>query len=147
MIQKPIIREYQPQDYTEVEKLWEKTGMSSSVRADDQQVIQNTYDSGGKLFILEDQFSGEIIGTSWLTDDGRRIYLHHFGILPKYQGKGFSKYLLKASLDFAIANGKQIKIEVHRSNQKAINLYTKAGFKYLGDYDVFIIRDYQNLNQ
>lgn len=145
MIQKPIIREYQPQDYAEVEKLWIETGMSSSARADDKQVIQNTLGSGGKLFILEDQNSGKIIGTSWLTDDGRRIYLHHFGILPAFQGKGLSKYLLKVSLDFAISNGKQIKIEVHQSNQKAINLYTKAGFDFLGDYDVLIIRDYQKV--
>ncbi len=34
-----------------------------------------------------------------------------------------------------------VKLEVHRSNKRAIELYKKAGFSYLGDYDVYIIRD------
>jgi ribosomal protein S18 acetylase RimI-like enzyme len=147
MNKKPFVREYRPEDYTEVDRLWIETGMGSSVRKDDFQTIQETLKMGGKLFILEEPSAGKVIGTSWLTDDGRRIYLHHFGILPEFQGKGLSKYLLKASLDFAMTIGKQIKIEVHQSNQKAINLYTKAGFNYLGDYDVYIIRNYENLNQ
>jgi len=142
---KPVIREYRPQDYTEVERLWIETGMGSAVRGDDHKTIERTLELGGKLFILEDSESAKLIGTSWLSNDGRRIYLHHFGILPAYQGKGFSQYLLQSSLNYAKSTGKQIKIEVHQSNTKAINLYLKAGFKYLGDYDVYIIRDYQNL--
>jgi ribosomal protein S18 acetylase RimI-like enzyme len=147
MKQKPLIREYRQEDFAEVEKLWIETGMGSSVRGDDHQTIQKTLENGGKLFILEDSSTGTIIGTSWLTDDGRRIYLHHFGILSTYQGKGLSKQLLKVSLNFAIQIGRQIKIEVHESNKTAIQLYTKAGFEYLGDYDVYIIRDYQKLDQ
>ncbi len=147
MQQKPVIREYRPQDYTGVEKLWNDTGMGSSFRGDDQKTIENTLKNGGKLLVMEEPNTGKIIGTSWLTNDGRRIYLHHFGISPAFQGQGLSKYLLQASMDFAKSTEKQIKIEVHQSNARAINLYTKAGFKYLGDYDVYIIRDYQNLNQ
>ncbi len=147
MKQKPFIREYRPEDYAEVDKLWLETGMGSSVRADDHKTIEVTLQMGGKFFILEDPNSGKVIGTSWLTNDGRRIYLHHFGISQEFQGQGLSKQLLKASLDFAITVDKQIKIEIHQSNTEAINLYKKAGFKYLGDYDVYIIRDYKNLNQ
>ena len=147
MKQKPIIREYRSQDYAEVVWLWEETGMGSSVRDDDQQAIEKTISIGGKLFILEEPVSGAVIGTSWLTNDGRRIHLHHFGIVPKHQGKGYSHYLLESSLDFAKSTGMQIKIEVQQSNTRAIKLYSKAGFKYLGDYNVYIIRDYQNLNQ
>ena len=146
MKQKPYIREYRLEDYAEVDRLWIETGMGSSVRGDDHQTIEETIQMGGKLFILEDTTSGRIIGTSWLTNDGRRIYLHHFGISPEFQGQGLSKDLLKASLDFAISVDKQIKIEVHQLNSKAVKLYTDAGFNYLGDYDVYIIRDYKNLN-
>jgi len=83
----------------------------------------------------------EVIGSSWMTFDGRRIHLHHFGILPSYQGRGLSKPLLERSLDFVKSKGYQVKLEVHKSNKKAIELYKKYGFKYLGDYDVYIIRD------
>jgi len=138
------IREYEPSDFEEVENLWMETGMGGTERGDDAEAIENTLHLGGKLFILEIENSCEIIGTSWLTFDGRRIYLHHLGIKPRYQGKGFSKLLLNISLDFARNSGKQIKLEVHRDNDIAVNLYKKAGFKYLGDYEVYIIRNFKN---
>ncbi|OQX80867.1 MAG: hypothetical protein B6D61_01465 [Bacteroidetes bacterium 4484_249] len=141
------IRNYKPDDFAEVEKLWKDTGMGGAERGDDAEVIEETFKIGGKLLILENSVSGEIIGTSWLTNDGRRIYLHHFGIKPKYQGNGYSKILLKASLDFARNAGKQIKLEVHKNLSVATELYKKAGFIYLGDYDVYIIRNYQSLNK
>jgi ribosomal protein S18 acetylase RimI-like enzyme len=146
MKQKPIIREYRREDYAEVERLWEETGMGTSFRGDDQQTIEKTLNGGGKLFILEEPKTKQVIGTSWLTHDSRRIYLHHFGILPSFQGKGLSKYLLKSSMDYARSTGMQIKIEVHQTNTRAIKLYSKVGFKYLGDYNVYVIRDYKNKN-
>jgi ribosomal protein S18 acetylase RimI-like enzyme len=39
----------------------------------------------------------------------------------------------------------QIKLEVHEQNKIAINLYEKAGFKKLGNYKVYIIRDFDKL--
>ena len=135
------IRNYKPEDYIEVEQLWNDTEMGGAERGDDNEIIEETILLGGKLFILEDIATGKIIGTSWLTQDGRRIYLHHFGIRPEHQGKGYSKILLKESLNFARNTGKQIKLEVHKNNITAVELYRKGGFKYLGDYDVYIIRD------
>jgi len=76
-----------------------------------------------------------------MTFDGRRIHLHHFGILPEYQGKGLANILMRASLKFVKSKGYQVKLEVHQSNSKAINLYKNSGFEYLGDYDIYIIRD------
>lgn len=138
------IRDYKPEDYLEVEELWKDTEMGGGERGDDNEIIEETIQLGGKLFILEDISTGKIIGTSWLTQDGRRIYLHHFGIKPEHQGKGYSKILLKESLNFARNTGKQIKLEVHKNNIKAVELYRKGGFKYLGDYDIYIIRDLDN---
>jgi ribosomal protein S18 acetylase RimI-like enzyme len=65
--------------------------------------------------------------------------------LPECQGKGLSKILLKESLGFVKNNGSQVKLEVHSTNLKAINLYKKFGFKHLGEYNVYIIRDISNL--
>ncbi len=53
--------------------------------------------------------------------------------------------LLKESLKFVKEKGYQVKLEVHRSNRTAIELYKKAGFGYLGDYDIYIIRDIQSI--
>jgi diamine N-acetyltransferase len=54
---------------------------------------------------------------------------------------GIGKLLTRQSLVFAKEKGYQIKLEVHQSNVNAINLYKQFGFTFLGDYDVYIIRD------
>ncbi|MFH2094458.1 MAG: GNAT family N-acetyltransferase [Bacteroidota bacterium] len=135
------IRDYTTDDYGQVIRLWSDTGMGGTQRGDNKWVIDRTLQNGGKLIILEENTTGKVIGTSWLTNDHRRLYLHHFGILPEYQGKGYSHLLAEASVAYAEFTGLQIKLEVHSENIKAISLYEKHGFKYLGDYLVYIIRD------
>jgi ribosomal-protein-alanine N-acetyltransferase len=101
---------------------------------------------GGLMLVMcDDDNEKSIIGTSWITFDGRRLHLHHFGIDPECQGRGLAKELLRESLRFVKETGYQVKLEVHRSNIAAIELYRKAGFEYLGDYDVYIIRDVQSI--
>lgn len=140
-----IIRDYQEEDYEEIVKLWYLTDMGNPVRGDSKETITRTLQSGGKLLIMELKPAKKIIGTSWMTYDGRRILLHHFGILPEYQGKGLSKILLKESLQFVKNKGSQVKLEIHSGNLKAINLYRQFGFTLQGDYNIYIIRDVSNL--
>jgi len=137
------IREYLPGDYEAIADVWLETGLGSSQRGDNAEVIAQTLTTGGKLYVLINNDSNKIVGTSWLTTDKRRLYLHHFGIKKEYQGLGLSKMLLETSLQFALECGLQVKIEVHQENAIALNLYKKYGFNYLGDYKVYIVR---NLN-
>lgn len=139
--QSVMIRDYSPEDYPRIIELWKLTGMGDEQRGDDQQVIERSLELGGRLLVMIRQSGNEIIGTSWITFDGRRLHLHHFGIHPDYQGQGLSHRLAEASIAFAREKKTQIKLEVHRNNRKAVSLYKKHGFKYLGDYNVYIIRD------
>jgi ribosomal protein S18 acetylase RimI-like enzyme len=136
-----IIRDYRKGDYQGIMDLWIATDLGRPERGDNEKIIEESIKMGGSMQVMEEKASGNIIGTSWMTFDGRRIHLHHFGILPEHQGKGLARPLLKESLKFVKKKGYQVKIEVSRSNEKALNLYKEAGFKYLGDYDVYIIRD------
>ena len=140
----PIIRDYKEDDYNQISELWSMTGLGNPERGDNDETIKRTLVLGGKLLVIVSITSGKIIGTSWMTCDGRRILLHHFGILPDFQGKGLSKILLKESLQFAKKTGLQVKLEVHSSNIRAINLYNKFGFKLLKEYCIYIIRDTSN---
>jgi len=141
------VREYLQEDFNAINHLWKDTDMGGSMRGDNEETIDKTIKAGGKLFVLENPLSREIVGTSWLSHDQRRIYIHHFGIKPAFQGKGYAHLLMKASMDFAQSTGMQIKLEVHKDNFKAVQLYKKWGFNYLGDYDVYIIRDYKLIQQ
>ncbi|RLD53479.1 MAG: hypothetical protein DRJ05_16395 [Bacteroidetes bacterium] len=136
------IRDYIKEDFEEVNNLWMATEMGGAERGDNNEVILKTIKADGRLIILENKITKEIIGTSWLTNDGRRVYLHHFGIRPDYQGKGLSKLLLNESISFAKSKRLQLKLEVHKNNTKAIGLYKTGGFNYLGDYKVYIIRGF-----
>lgn len=133
------VREYQHGDFDKFIDMWVELGLGNPQRGDDQKIIEFTISLGGKFFVLCDD--DKIIGTSWLTTDGRRLFLHHFGIKTEYQGQKLSYILLNESLKFAKQMNQQIKLEVHNTNLRAVNLYKKAGFDYLGDYDVYIIRD------
>lgn len=135
------IVDFQEHDYDELVGLWEITGLGGSHRGDDLAVIRTTLRMGGVLLLAKEREEGRIIGSSWMTVDGRRTYIHHFGIHPEYQGKGWAKELLKASMERAVKIGCQVKLEVHRDNVKALNLYKQHGFKYLGDYLVYIMRN------
>jgi ribosomal protein S18 acetylase RimI-like enzyme len=136
-----IIREYTESDYPEMLRLWESLDLGGAHRGDDENVIRHTLHMGGKLLLMINAKTDTIVGTSWLTVDGRRTYLHHFGIHADYQGNKLAGRLLDASLKLARTFGMQIKLEVHKDNVKALGLYSKAGFTYLGDYYVYIIRD------
>jgi [ribosomal protein S18]-alanine N-acetyltransferase len=136
-----LIRDYRDSDFENIQALWLPLGLGSSQRGDTAEVIIRTLSAGGKFLVLEEKSSGKLVGTSWMTVDGRRNYLHHFGIDETYQQCGLGRMLLDASLAIAREMGLQLKIEVHRQNERALNLYTRNGFKYLGDYDVYIIRD------
>jgi ribosomal protein S18 acetylase RimI-like enzyme len=140
------IRDYKDPDFQDVDKLWKETDLGGEHRGDTAEIIEQSIRLGGKLLVMKDTSADVLMGTSWMTFDGRRIHLHHFGIKPEYQGKGLSKKLVKASLLFAKEKGYQIKLEVHQTNHKAIKLYKNAGFKYLGDYDIYIIRDFSEVN-
>jgi ribosomal protein S18 acetylase RimI-like enzyme len=141
-----VIRDYKKGDFPGIMELWTATGMGTPEREDDEATVERSIAIGGQMLVMcEDDTDGNIIGTSWLTFDGRRLLLHHFGIIPRCQRKGLSKILLRQTLRSVKNKGFQVKLEVHRSNIVATELYKKAGFEYLGDYDVYIIRDIQSI--
>lgn len=135
------VRKFTDSDYDAVLEVWKQTDMGGAHRGDNLQVINDTLKHGGILLVLVENKTGNLAGTSWITNDSRRLYLHHFGILPEYQGKGLSNMLMEKSMQYAKETKLQIKLEVHKQNSVARKLYEKYGFKYLGDYDVFIVRD------
>ena len=136
----PVIRDYRQGDFEGLQALWEATDMGQSERDDDESVIERCNSMGGRLLVMEDSASGEIIGSSWMTWDGRRILLHHFGIRPAYQKRGFGTRLARESMKWMRTKGQQVKLEVHKQNFAAKHLYEKLGFFSFEDYDIYMIR-------
>lgn len=131
---------YQPGFFESLNNFWQVIGVGGANRGDNAEIILSTIESGGHLLLMLNS-NNEIIGSSWLTNDKRRTYLHHFGIRQDYRRHGLAAKLLEYSLEVAVKDGYQIKLEVHKENEAAIKLYEKYGFKYLGDYMVLIKRE------
>jgi ribosomal protein S18 acetylase RimI-like enzyme len=141
---KTLIRAYRPGDFISLQSLWEQTGMGQAERGDSEEVIQRCNALGGELLVLVNRDSDEIIGSSWMTWDGRRMFLHHFAILPAYQKKGFGTMLAKESMKRIREKGVQAKLEVHKQNRAAKRLYKKFGFRSFKDYEILMIQDTSN---
>lgn len=135
-----VFRNYHPDDYEQLLRLWDELDMSARERGDTPEVILRTIAMGGKLIVMEEPETSTIAGSSWMTFDGRRIFLHHFGIMKTHQRRGWGMKLAVESLKFIKEKGFQVKLEVHRENLAAIKLYEKCGFGPFPDYDLYMIR-------
>lgn len=134
-------RDFRSGDFPQVEHLWKETGIYTAERGDTAEMILGCNQAGGKFIVMEEKKSGRIAGTSWMTWDGRRLFLHHFAIRSDLQGQGFGRKLARVSLNFAREKNTPMKLEVHRDNIPAVNLYRSLGFKVFEDYEVYMLLD------
>lgn len=133
------IRNFKPGDFPEIEALWRETGIYNLERGDTVEIILRCNAMGGKFLILEDESESRILGTSWITWDGRRVQMHHFAVLPSMQRRGYGRELALESLAFAWEKRSPMKLEVQRGNLPAVQLYRDLGFKLFEGLDVYII--------
>jgi ribosomal protein S18 acetylase RimI-like enzyme len=133
-----LIRDYYSNDFPQVEALWKDTGIYKLERGDTPEMIARCNAMGGKFLVMEDPETGNIVATSWLTWDGRRILMHHFAVLPSFQNQGYGRTLVMESLAFARERGFPVKLEVHSHNLPAVHLYESFGFELFEDYAVYI---------
>lgn len=134
-----IVRDYRDGDFPQIENLWIETGVFRPERGDKADTILRCNSLGGKFLVLEDELNQRIVGTSWLTWDGRRVLMHYFSVHPSWQGQGFGRKLAMDSLEFARKKGVPLKLEVHRNNIPAVQLYKDLGFKVLEGYEVYLL--------
>lgn len=141
-----LIRDFLPEDFSHVLTLWRELDMSSEERGDSEEIILQTIQHGGKLILMIDTETATLVGSSWMTFDGRRIFLHHFGIKKEYQRKGWGLKLALESIKFIKDKGYQVKLEVHKKNVAAKKLYEKLGFFAFTDYDIYMIRNTEEIS-
>ncbi len=109
-----LLRDYIPEDFPKLLLLWSELDMGDEERGDSNEIILQTINKGGKLIVLEDADSKVLVGSSWMTFDGRRFSLHHFGIKKEFQRQGWGLELAQESLKYIKQQGYQVKLEVHK---------------------------------
>lgn len=124
--------------YEKIRRLWVLTDIERPERGDVWEVALETLKKGGAILSL---WEGDaVLGALWITDDGRRLYLHHMAVHPDHRRRGLGRRLLKEGLAMARRLGRQPKLEVHETNLGARELYSSEGFTDLEGYVVMINR-------
>ena len=124
--------------YEQIRRLWVLTDIERPERGDVWEVALETLKKGGAILSLWE--GDDVLGALWITDDGRRLYLHHMAVHPDHRRKGLGRRLLKEGLAMARRLGRQPKLEVHETNLGARKLYSGEGFTDLEGYLVMINR-------
>lgn len=102
--------------------------ISSGIETDDESHLNRIlyqFDDA-KIIILEEN----PIGFLKLKKNANEYEIIQIQIDPKYQGKGFGKFIIQSIIDNAILRDLPIKLSVLKTN-KAKNLYTMLGFKII----------------
>ncbi|HEY5563360.1 MAG TPA: GNAT family N-acetyltransferase [Clostridiaceae bacterium] len=76
------------------------------------------------------ELKGETIGKIKVDYSDKSSFIHAFGILPDFRGKGYGRAALKETL--RLINGKNIydvELDVECKNNAALNLYKACGFE------------------
>lgn len=113
-----------------------------------QQIFHDSYENAESMVMkaFECQFrqlyivvlDGEAIGKGGISFEDEGAYIFGFGIIPKYQGKGFGKASLQLMLkELAEQKIEKIVIEVDSKNESAFNLYKKCGFEVQTSYEYY----------
>jgi len=133
------LRDFRPDDFAALAALWSVTGIGNPARGDSLESITRTLERGGRLIVAEQE--GSLVGSAWLTDDARRLYVHHMAVEPERQGRGIGARLMEKAVAVAAERGLQMKLEVRRDNLRAVALYRRFGFDLIGEeYEVMIRR-------
>jgi len=84
---------------------------------------------GGYIYLAV--FDGEVIGTAALIKEpGDEFELAKMAVAPSFQGKGISKLLIEKCINQAKETGaRKLFLYSNSQLQKALQLYTKYGFK------------------
>ena len=90
-------------------------------------------DADFDLILTED---GEPVGRLYLEERDDEFRIIDIALLPTYRGQGIGSRILRDIMDKAFAADKSVRIHVE-SNNPAMNLYKRLGFRKTDDYGVY----------
>ena len=111
-------------DFDTVRTIWIASGIELTTSDEYPELLRMIRRNPDYCFVLEQE--NEIIGAVLGGFDGRRGWVHHLAVHPKYQKKGYGKKLLDEVID-AFERDKiiKIKLEVLETNGQVIEFYKK----------------------
>lgn len=86
------------------------------------------------------EFEGEKIGQLLTAQNGNEIHLIDISILSSFRGRGIGSFFLKKLKD----ESEKITLSVFKTNESAIRLYEKHGFKFVNEKGMYYRMEWKN---
>jgi len=121
------VREMTQEDYQAARALWTACGLKLG-EADSREGIARLLEANpGLSFVVERK--GEVIGSVLGSFDGRRGWVRHVAVLPRFQGRGIGAALLTRLEEAFKARGiTQIHLHVPVDNASVTAFYERLGW-------------------
>jgi len=118
--------------YEDVVDIWKRTGISitSSDTKEEVNVMLNKNPDLSLIAKIDEKIIGVVMGGF----DGRRGYVHHLAIDPKYQKKGYGKLLMNELIErFQKKRVHKVHLFIEKHNKDVIAFYNKLGWDIRSD--------------
>ena len=126
------VENFKMQYYNEVLELWRKAGIGVG-SSDTKEEIAMILGRNPSLFLIgkeEDKIVAVVIGAF----DGRRGYVHHLAVDPKYQNRGYGKAIIDELMRrFRSKKVHKIHLFIEKNNKKVVDFYLKQGWEVRDD--------------
>ncbi|OEF25379.1 GNAT family N-acetyltransferase [Vibrio rumoiensis] len=141
-----IVREMDIADYDSVIALWCQTEGMSIRDADSRESIGRYLErNSGLSFVAESE--SEIVGAVLVGTDGRRGYLQHLAVSPKFRGQRLGCELVSTSLDALSKLGiPKTHLFVYNDNVSAQQFYEKLGWFPRDEIRIYSFNSSSNSN-
>jgi ribosomal protein S18 acetylase RimI-like enzyme len=124
-------------DYEVVYSLWQSTPGIGLGESDQRNAIAAFLRHNPELSAVAVTRQGDIVGTVLCGHDGRRGYLHHLAVLPRFRNRGIAKRLVAYCLDRLRAERlDKCNIFLFRSNAAGAAFWTHNGWSTRNDLSV-----------
>ena len=132
-----IIREMTIDDYDEVYEMWQITTKRALSKADEKDQMERylKHNAGMSLVAVVD---GKIVGTVLAGHDGRRGFIHHMAVLPKFRRKKIGHALAQTAIQKIREQGiDKTHIICYQNNETGQSFWRDFGFEKREDVFVY----------
>lgn len=122
------LRLMKPKDFDLIYNLWKEAELivEDYQTEKEEALLMIKLNPQACLVICEGE---KILGSIFGTFNGRRAWIYHLAIHPKYQKQGLGSLLLEKSLSALKKLGaKRLQLWVRKDNLKVLEFYQKQGF-------------------
>lgn len=140
------IEKFTIENYENIVQLWKKTDLTIT-SSDSREQVERMLKLNPEFFLIS-KIDEKVIGVVMGGFDGRRGYVHHLAIDPKYQKKGFGRLLIDELMKkFREKKIHKVHLFIEKRNKDVISFYQKLGWVMRNDLVMMSFVPDQKFNQ